>query len=107
MKKDSPPPPRRGDQFASAFAQAAALHQAGRLAEAEHIYGQILKAQPKHFESQFLLGVIYAQRGSHADALRQFDVAVKLNPKSASAHNSRGVSLGKLKRVTEALASFG
>jgi protein O-GlcNAc transferase len=97
---------RNSAQFASAFAQAAALHQAGRLAEAEHIYGQILKAQPRHFESRFLLGVIYAQRGSHADAVRQFDVAVKLNPKSASAHNSRGVALGKLKRVTEALASF-
>jgi protein O-GlcNAc transferase len=93
-------------QVASAFAQAAALHQAGRLAEAEQIYRQILKAQPRHFESQFLLGVIYGQRGSHADAVRQFDVAVKLNPNSASAHNSRGVALGKLKRATEALASF-
>ena len=106
MKKGSHLPPRRGDQFASAFAQAAALHQAGRLAEAEEIYGRILKAEPGHFESQLLLGAIYAQRGNHAEAVRQFDVAVKLNPKSAPAHNSRGVSLGKLKRVTEALASF-
>jgi predicted O-linked N-acetylglucosamine transferase (SPINDLY family) len=93
-------------QLASAFAHAAALHQAGRLAEAEHGYNQILKAQPKHFESRFLLGVIHAQRGGHADALRQFDIALKLNPKNASVHNSRGVALGKLKRVTEALASF-
>ena len=97
---------RNPAQLASAFAQAAALHQAGRLAEAEQIYTRILKAQPKHFESRFLLGVIHAQRGGHADALRQFDVALKLNPKSASVHNSRGVALGKLKRVTEALASF-
>ena len=93
-------------QLASAFAHGAALHQAGRLAEAEHSYNQILKAQPKHFESRFLLGVIHAQRGGHAEALRQFDIALKLNPKSASVHNSRGVALGKLKRVTEALASF-
>jgi protein O-GlcNAc transferase len=99
-------PPANPTQVALAFRQAAALHQAGRLAEAEQIYRQIIKAQPKHFESRFLLGVVHAQRGSHADALAQLDVALKLNPKSASAHNSRGVALGKLKRVADALASF-
>jgi predicted O-linked N-acetylglucosamine transferase (SPINDLY family) len=92
--------------LALAFQQAAALHQAGRLAEAEHIYDQILKFQPKHFESRFLLGVIHSQRGNYPDAIRQFDVALRLNPNNASVHNSRGVALGKLKRVTEALASF-
>jgi protein O-GlcNAc transferase len=99
-------PAPKSAQLTAAFARAAALHEAGRLAEAEQIYNHILKAQPKHFESRFLLGVLFAQRGGHADALRQFDGALKLNPKSASVHNSRGVSLGKLKRVTEALASF-
>jgi predicted O-linked N-acetylglucosamine transferase (SPINDLY family) len=99
-------PPANPSELGLAFRQATALHQAGRVADAEHIYGQIIKAQPKHFESQFLLGVVYAQRGSHAEALRQFDVALRLNPKSAAAYNSRGVALGKLKRVTEALASF-
>ena len=93
-------------QLASAFGQATALHQAGRLSEAEELYRRITQSQPKHFESQFLLGIICAQRGNHADAVRQFDVALKLNPKNASVHNSRGVALGKLKRVTEALASF-
>ena len=97
---------RKPNQLALAFAQAAALHEAGRLAEAEQIYGAILKTQPKHFESQFLLGVIHAQRGHHGEAVRQFDIALKLNPKSATVHNSRGVALGKLKRVSEALASF-
>ncbi|MBV8752796.1 MAG: tetratricopeptide repeat protein [Hyphomicrobiales bacterium] len=97
---------RKPNQLALAFAQAAALHEAGRIAEAEQVYRQILKAQPRHFESQFLLGVIQAQRGRHAEAVRQFDVALKLNPNSATVHNSRGVSLGKLKRVSEALASF-
>jgi protein O-GlcNAc transferase len=97
---------RNPNQLALAFAQAAALHEAGRLADAERIYGQILKAHPKHFESQFLLGVIHAQRARHAEALRQFDIALKINPKSATVHNSRGVALGKLKRVSEALASF-
>jgi protein O-GlcNAc transferase len=94
------------ERLALAFRQATALHQAGRLPEAEQIYRQILQAHPKHFESNFLLGVIYGQRGSHADAVSQFDVALKLNAKNAGVHNSRGVALGRLKRVTEALASF-
>ena len=93
-------------QLASAFAQATALHHAGRLSEAEEIYRRILQSPPQHFESHFLLGVICAQRGHHVDAVRQFDIAVKLNPKNASVHNSRGVAFGKLKRVAEALASF-
>jgi protein O-GlcNAc transferase len=107
MKKGpSKVPPTDRAQIASAFGQATALHQAGRLPEAEQIYRRILQSQPKHFESHFLLGVIHAQRGNHSDAVQQFDVAVKLNPKNASVHNSRGVSLGKLKRASEALAGF-
>jgi len=37
--------------------------------------------------------------------VRQFDVALQLNPEKPALHN-RGVSLGKLRRVAEALASF-
>jgi protein O-GlcNAc transferase len=77
-------------ELASAFSQALALHQAGRLAEAEKIYGQILKGQPNHFDSLHLLGVIFSQRGNHAEAVRQIEVALKINPKAASAHSNRG-----------------
>src|SRR6516162_1117897 len=93
-------------ELASAFSQALALHQAGRLAEAEKIYGQILKVQPNHFDSLHLVGVIYAQRGSHAESVRQIDVALKINPKAAPAHNNRGIALQKLKRLDDALASY-
>src|SRR5262245_40528610 len=61
----------RSLELASTFSQALALHQAGRLAEAEKIYGQILKVQPNHFDSLHLVGVIYAQRGNHVEAVRQ------------------------------------
>jgi protein O-GlcNAc transferase len=98
--------PPRAAELTLAFQRAVAFHQAGRLPEAEQIYRQILKAEPRHFDSQFMLGVIYSQRGHHAEALRHIDLALKINPKSAAAHNSRGVALGKLKRPVEALASF-
>src|SRR5664279_3150979 len=51
--------PTMSPELASAFSQALALHQAGRLADAEKMYRIILKAQPDHFDSLHLLGVIF------------------------------------------------
>jgi protein O-GlcNAc transferase len=98
--------PAGSPEPALAFNQALAFHQAGRLAEAEQIYRQIIKAQPKHFDSQHLLGIIYSQRGNPAAAVRQIDIALRINPKGASAHNNRGISLQALNRLDEALASY-
>src|SRR5215831_12090913 len=93
-------------ELASTFSQALALHQAGRLAEAEQNYLQILKVQPNQFDCLHLLGVIFSQRGNHTEAVRQIDVALKINPKAASAHYNRGIALQELKRFDEALASY-
>src|SRR6516164_6571551 len=93
-------------ELASTLSQALALHQAGRLAEAEQTYLQILKAQANHFDCLHLLGVIFCQRGNHAEAVGQIDVALKINPKAAPAHNNRGIALQELKRFDEALASY-
>jgi Flp pilus assembly protein TadD len=40
------------------FNQGVALHQEGRLAEAERIYGEVLRQQPNHFDALHLLGVL-------------------------------------------------
>jgi protein O-GlcNAc transferase len=91
---------------AELFAKALAVHQAGRLAEAENIYKQILSAQPDHFDSLHLLGVIFHQSGDHTEAVRQIDLALKKKPNSSIALNSRGVALKELKRFEEALTSY-
>src|SRR6516164_757312 len=98
--------PTRSPALASTFSQALALHQAGRLAEAEQNYLQILKAQANHFDCLHLLGVIFSQRGNHAEAVGQIDVALKINPNAAPTHNNRGIALQELKRFDEALASY-
>jgi tetratricopeptide (TPR) repeat protein len=91
---------------AAAFAQALALHQAGRLSDAERIYRQVLAAQPKHFDGLHLLGVIFMQRGDAAAAVRQIDAALKVEPRHILALNNRGNALQQLRRFDEALASY-
>ena len=101
-----PQPSRTAFDLKSRFNQALALHRGSQLGEAEKGYLQILKAQPNHFDSLHLLGVIYFQRRNYAESVRQIDLALKIKPKAASAHNNRGNALRELKRLEEALASY-
>ena len=93
-------------EVASLLAEAFALQQAGRLAEAEETYKQILATQPDHFDSLHLLGIVFHQRGDHAQALRHIDLALKINPNHIVALNNRGIALRELQRFDEALASY-
>ena len=93
-------------EVTSLLAEAFALHQAGRLAEAEKTYNQILATQPDHFDSLHLLGIVMHQRGDHAQALRHIDRALKISPNNIPALNNRGIALRELKRFEEALASY-
>jgi tetratricopeptide (TPR) repeat protein len=90
----------------SLLAEAYALHQAGRLAEAEKTYNQILATQPDHFDSLHLLGIVFHQRGDHAQALKHIDRALKISPNNIPALNNRGIALRELKRFEDALASY-
>jgi tetratricopeptide (TPR) repeat protein len=98
--------PAQQTQLSSSFAEALALHQAGRLADAEKIYKKILAARPDHFDSLHLLGVIFHQRGNHAQAVHQIDLALKRNPNNILALSNRGNALTALRRFEEALASY-
>ena len=93
-------------EVASLLVQALALHQAGRLAEAEKIYGQILAIDPDQFDARHLLGFIFHQRGDSALAVHHIDLALQKNPDNILALNNRGIALNALKRFDEALASY-
>jgi Flp pilus assembly protein TadD len=88
------------------LAEALTLHQAGRLADAEKMYKQILAREPGHAESLNWLGVIAHQRDHHAEAVRLIDLALKTNPGDVLALNNRGNALQALKRFEEALSSY-
>ena len=82
------------------------MHQAGRLAEAEKIYSQILAVDPDQFDSRHLLGFIFHQRGDSALAVHHIGLALQKNPDNILALNNRGIALHALKRYDEALASY-
>ena len=64
----------------AAFQQAAALHQAGRLQEAEQLYRSILQAQPDHPEANHNLGMVAIQSKQPAAGLPLLEAAIKSSP---------------------------
>ncbi len=88
------------------FEQALALHQAGRLAEAEEIYLDILKAEPTQSDALHLLGVIAYQSRNHERAVALMDQAIALTPHNPLYYCNRGNALRELKQPDAAVASF-
>ena len=99
-------PPRPAAPGAQLLNQAIALHQAGRLDEAESHYRQVLQATPGHFDATHLLGVIALQRGDLAGAEAQIGRALALKPKDAPALANLGTALMRADRLDEALVQF-
>ncbi len=96
---------RRRDA-ARAFAAGLALHQQGRLREAETLYRAALQADPAHGDTLHHLGVLHAQRGELGEAVRLIQMAVDGNPGLAEARNDLGVALAELGRTGEAVAQY-
>jgi tetratricopeptide (TPR) repeat protein len=96
-------PPASLDQT---IGQALALHQQGRLDEAEKLYGRVLKLQHDNFDALHLLGMLNQQRGRSGEAYRLIASALKINPGSPDALANLALVLRSLKRDTEALASL-
>jgi predicted O-linked N-acetylglucosamine transferase (SPINDLY family) len=81
-------------------------HRAGRLAEAEASYRQILGVRPDHVEAWHFLGVIAHQRGRHDIAVELIGRAIALDPQNAAAHCNLGEAYRALGRLEEAVVSL-
>lgn len=86
--------------------QALALHQQGRLDEAEKLYTRALKLQRDNFDALHLLGVLNQQRGKASEAHRLIAAALKVQPNSPDALSNLAMALSALKRHDEALKAL-
>jgi len=81
-------------------------HRAGRLAEAEAIYRQLLAVAPQHADALHMLGVISLQCGQDEAAVEMIQEAIALAPTLAAAHSNLGEAYRKLGRRDKAVAAY-
>ena len=88
------------------FQQALALYQNGQAVQAQTLFEEILKVQPRHLEALHLLGVIAAQAKNLQRAVALFAKAIEINPNIATFYFNRGLALQELHQFEAALASY-
>jgi protein O-GlcNAc transferase len=81
-------------------------HRAGRLAEAERMYRQVLSQEPNHPAALHLLGAIAKQTGQGAIAVELMERAVRLKPDYVEAHYNLAIALVDVGQFDRAIHSF-
>ncbi len=88
-----------------AIQTALAHHQAGRLAQAEAIYRQILQTEPNHPDALHFLGVIALHAGKNEIAAELIGKAIRVSP-SRSMYYNLGNALQAQGKLDEAVKSY-
>lgn len=88
------------------FRKALALHQAGRLAEAQALYARVLAADARHFDGLHLMGLARVQSGAAEEGVQLIRQALAVRPGVPEACYNLGHALLTLNRPAEALDSF-
>lgn len=81
-------------------------HQAGQLTEAESIYRQVLRVDPRHADALHYLGVISHQQEDPETAVELISKAIQSAPDNASYHSNLGEAFRALGRFDEATAAY-
>jgi tetratricopeptide (TPR) repeat protein len=86
--------------------QASALHNSGRLKEAEALYQQLLDRFPGNPLSLTGLGTIALQRGELEQGISLLQQSVQIEPNQPLVHSNLGLALRQAGRLDEALGRF-
>jgi Flp pilus assembly protein TadD len=81
-------------------------HQAGRLAEAEKIYREILAREPDHAEALHSLGVLAVQSGHPATGVELIRRAAGICPANAVYQCNLGNALTEIEQMEEAIICY-
>jgi predicted O-linked N-acetylglucosamine transferase (SPINDLY family) len=88
------------------FQRAVQYHQAGRLAEAESLYRQLLNMQPNNAQVLHLLGLAAYQRGDTATAAVEIGKAVALAPNQPDYFSNLGLALRANHQQQQAVEAY-
>jgi len=88
------------------FNRAMQMQGAGRVAEAQALYADILARAPEHVGALHLLGVCHFQQGRFAEGVPLVEQALALKPDYVEAHNNLGNGLKALRRAEEAIVHY-
>jgi predicted O-linked N-acetylglucosamine transferase (SPINDLY family) len=91
------------DPSTGIFQQGLALHQQGRLDEAERLYQSVLAQNPSHFGALHFTGMIQIQRGQHEQGVHWIGRALEIRPDDVAALSNLGHALHVLRRLDESL----
>jgi tetratricopeptide (TPR) repeat protein len=83
-----------------------ALHQSGKHLEAERLYAEVLRSDPKNIPALTLLATTHLQRGAYREALTRLDQLLAIRPDAFDALAVRGAALSAIGRHEEALTSY-
>jgi tetratricopeptide (TPR) repeat protein len=88
--------------------EAARLHQAGRLVEADSAYARALAVNPNHVDALQLAGMLASQTGRHDRAVALIGKAIRLSASRTPApfHNNIGLAYRGLGQIDSAIAHF-
>lgn len=89
-----------------AFDLALQHHQAGRLAEAESLYRQILAVQPQQAEALHLLGILANQTARPELAVELIRQVLAIEPGNGAAYSNLGSAYRSLGRLEEAVEAY-
>ena len=88
------------------FEQGMAAHRAGKLAQAENLYRQVLRAEAANFAALHMLGFLKGQQRQYDEAITLLNKALKQNPGDLTARAHHAHALMAAGRLDEALAGF-
>src|SRR5258706_4092310 len=78
--------------------------QAGQFLEAEAIYSEVLRSDPRNIEALYSLAMLYLHLAKFAESERLFAEVTRLDPRFGDALLHRGFALRQLRRYPESVA---
>jgi tetratricopeptide (TPR) repeat protein len=88
------------------FSLAFENHKANKLKIAEQYYKDILKIEPNHFDTNFLLGSLYLQSQKFEKSKSLFEKALQINPNNTEVYNNLGIICGEMENSLEGINYF-